>query len=254
MLALEEIRRCYDIFPITVGFRKYAPMDSRHEAFLDAIGFKSGNRYIVGDFIGGNRHRARCVALNDENLCSLHAEGRKPLQCRIVPFCAIYPEYGQNIIFREQRETKFSKCRGFRTAGEKDTIVWSEGRFTDSDYRDAFYGYRNSLVEQKPIMGRILEDIKPQRAYDDFLKGEGILETFIPPSMIFDVLEAGMFRIEEYYDFLRIQGRLCYIELSSGHPVGQVLEDYLGALNKIAEFYAAFIRKQKDTPEGSGTQ
>jgi hypothetical protein len=249
LITIEEIGKCYDTFPITVGFRKYTPMNSGHEAFLNEIGMESGNHFIVGDFVAGNWRRKRCMALDSKNLCRLHREGRKPLQCRIVPFCAIYPEDRQDIVFVEQKGTKFSGCKGFKPAGETDFTVWQDGMFTNGEYRDAFYGYRRGLAKQKHIMQRILDELKEQKGYSDFLKGEGILETFIPVSILFEVLEVGELPIDEYYSFLREQSRLCQHELMMEKNESPVLKDYLMTLNKIAEMYAAFVKNQKSTPQ-----
>lgn len=187
------------------------------------------------------------MALDEEGFCRLHREERKPLQCLIVPFCAIYPENRQDVIFDEQKGGKFAKCRGFRPAEDTRSIVWENGRFVDSHYRDAFSRFQEGLVRQRPIMQKILEGLGSKRACREFLKGEGILETFIPLSMLFDVLEAGGLPEEEYYSFLKEQSRVCYKELVVDREKSQVLEDYLNELNRIAELYAGFVKKQKGT-------
>ena len=248
LLTLGEIRKCYDVFPITIGFRKYSPMSREHEEFLNAAGMRAGNFYVVGDFIAGNWRRGRCMALDEESLCRLHREERKPLQCLIVPFCAIYPESKQDIIFAEQRGGKFAKCKGFRPAEDTRSIVWENGRFTDPHYRDAFSCFQEGLVKQRPIMQKILEGLGGKEAYREFFRGEGILETFIPLSMLFDVLEAGGLPEGGYYSFLKEQSRLCYKELVVDRGESPVLEDYLNELNRIAELYAGFVKKQKDIP------
>jgi hypothetical protein len=245
MITIDEIKKCYDVFPVAIGFRKYFPMNPEHRDFLDIIGTRSGSQYIVGDFIAGNWRRKRCMALNSGNLCKLHKQGRKPLQCRIVPFCAIYPEDKQDVIFIEQKQGKFKKCKGYKTTEEKDCTVWENGRFKDLTYRNAFYDYQKGLQRQKWLMQGVLEELKGQPSYQEFLKGEGIIETHIPPSLLFDVLEAAGFSFNEYHLFINVQGRLCYKELASQKTENPVLADYLKALNEIAESYAAFIKKEK---------
>lgn len=244
LMTIDEIGKCYDVFPITVGFRKYAPVSRGHEAFLRRIGTRNGGHFIVGDFVAGNWRRDRCPALDGEHLCRLHREGRKPYQCRIVPFCAIYPEDMQNVIFAEQKETAFVRCRGYKPAGDTAFAVWQDGMFVNGDYRDAFHSYQRGLERQKPIMERILRGLMAQQGYDELLRGAGILETFIPVSMLFEVLEAGRVPAGEYFSFLREQSRLCRIELAAGKDNSPVLHDYLDALNGIAELYAAYVGKQ----------
>ena len=63
LATIEEIKQCYDVFPITLAFRKYRPIDEEHRDFLDAAGMRSGRNYIVGDFVAGNRYAARCILL-----------------------------------------------------------------------------------------------------------------------------------------------------------------------------------------------
>lgn len=245
MITIDEIKKCYDVFPVTIGFRKYFPMNPEHRDFLETIGEKSGDCYIVGDFIAGNWRRKRCAALDSRNLCKLHKQGRKPLQCRIVPFCAVYPEDKQDVIFVEQKQGKFKKCKGYKTAEEKEYTVWENGRFTDRTHRDAFCEYQKGFQRQKRVMQGILEELKGQPSYQEFLKGEGIIETHIPLSLLFDVLEAGGFSFDEYHLFINAQGRLCSKELASQKTENPVLADYLKALNQIAESYARFVKDQR---------
>ncbi len=250
VITVEEFKKCFDVFPITVGFRKYAPVSPGHKDFLNAVGMESGEHYIVGDFIAGNWRRKRCMALNHDNLCGLHREGRKPLQCLIVPFCALYPEDKQDAVFAGQKTNKFARCSGFKAGDEAGLAVWRDGKFTDGTYRDAFYLFRKGLERQKPFMQGILEGLKEQNVYRDFLKGEGILETFIPMSLLFDVLEAGGLPVEDYYSFLKEQIRLCSDELSQEKAPGRVFEDYLEELRKIAGLYAKFVKKRQAGAQG----
>ena len=244
LITMDEIKNCYDMLPITIGFRKYLPMSVKHRDFLRTVGFMSDRFYMVGDFIAGNRHGKRCRALGSDNLCVLHKEKRKPRQCQIVPFCALYPEDVRDIVFMDQKHSKFSNCKGFRSPQETDFTVWKEGRFTDPLIRNAFYGYQRGLQRQRPIMQSILRTLEGQRAYEEFRKGEGILEVYIPAPQLFAVLDEAGFSMEESHHFLSFQGRLCYDELTEKQTENPVLRDYLAALNKIAELYAKFIKNQ----------
>lgn len=91
-------------------------------------------------------------------------------------------------------------------------------------------------------MRAILESLKGQPCCDEFLKGDGILETYIPATVLFDVLKAGRVPLKEYHLFINHQGRLCYNELVDAEKENPVLKDYLEALNGIAKSYAEFSR------------
>ena len=243
LVTIEEFRKCYDVFPLTIGFRRYFAMDSEHQKFLAQIGTKSGSSYIVGDFIAGNRHKRRCIALGKDNLCSLHMTLKKPFQCHIVPFCAIYPENRQDIIFNEQKTIKFAGCNGYKSGEETGHIAWENGRFTDLSYGDAFYAFQRGLIKQKPVMDAVLKGLKSQPGFNNFIKGSGILETHIPSNMLFNILEAAELPFEEYHLFINYQGRLCYDELVSGEKENPILADYLAALNEIAKSYSKVTRQ-----------
>lgn len=249
LITLEEIKSCYDIFPITVGFRKYLPLNPAHRALLDSVGMKTERGYVVGDFVAGNRFRKRCMALDNEGLCRLHKMGRKPAQCRLVPFCALYPEESQAGVFAEQKGAKFSQCRGFRSPQATEYALWKEGRFIDGDYRRAFHDYQRGLKIQKPLMEKIFEGLRGQRSSIEFLKGEGILEVPIAIPLLFDVLEAACFSPEGCYDFLREQSRLCHHEVAVEKTENSVLGDYLSALRGTVKLYAEFLRKQGQSAE-----
>lgn len=245
LVTIEEFRKCYDVFPITIGFRRYFAMDPEHQKFLAGIGTKSGSSYIVGDFIAGNRHKRRCIALGKDNLCSLHKTSKKPFQCHIVPFCAIYPENRQDVIFNEQKAVKFAGCKGYRAGEETGHVAWENGRFADISYGEAFHSFQRGLIKQRPVMEAVLEGLKAQPGFNEFLKGSGILETHIPANMLFNVLEAAEMPFEEYHLFINLQGRLCYNELVNGEKENLVLADYLETLNKIAKSYSRFTRRKK---------
>jgi Fe-S-cluster containining protein len=240
LITMDEIRLVYDVFPLTVGFRNYIPVSADHRDLLEMVGFREGNRYVVGDFVAGNRLRRICSALEGGRLCRLHREGRKPMQCRLVPFCALYPEEMQDVVLAEQKRDSFSGCRGILTGRSTDPRVWSHGRFTDPGYRSAYYGFQRGLARQRGLMGRLLDSLRQQRPYQDFLRGEGILEAAMPVSMLFDVLDAAGLSSEEYLIFIREQRRLCHGEVASGHPIPMVLKDSLTTLDHVARQYADF--------------
>lgn len=245
LLTIEEFGKCYEVFPITIGFRRYFAMDTGHREFLAAIGTESGDSYIVGDFIAGNRYKRRCLALDKDNLCALHAASKKPFQCHIVPFCAIYPENRQNVIIHEQKSVKFAGCKGYKAGEETGHVVWEGGKFIDSSYGDAFHNFQRGLIKQKPIMEAVLEGFKQQPVYNELQKGSGILETHIPPDLLFDVLKASGLPFEEYHLFINTQGRLCYNELVNSEKENPVLADYLDALNGISKSYSRFKNSEQ---------
>ncbi len=176
-MAAKEIKGLYKVFPITVGFRKYTPVNEEHLLLLDDFGTNMGGFYIVGDFIAGNWRNNRCIALSDNNTCSLHTAGLKPLQCSLVPFCALYPESIQHLIIEQQKRETYSDCLGFKG---NDETVWQGGIFVNQALKDAFVGYQRALREQKEFMQRLLRAMRGSDGYRAFLAGRGILETAIP--------------------------------------------------------------------------
>jgi SEC-C motif len=235
LVTVEEIKQCYDVFPITIGFRKYVPIDEEHRDFLDAVGIRSGRKYIVGDFVAGNRYAARCAALSADNLCMLHTFGKRPAQCQLVPFCALYPEEKQDLVIDEQRRGKFFKCQGFMSPENHTVMVWKEGRFIDTAYRNAYYTYQRGLLKQWPITIAVLNELKKQVSFYEFLKGDGILEVAIPAHLLDDVLSAAGFPSEEFHCFVRGQQRVCMDALRGEGIRNQVLEDWLEVLKTIEE-------------------
>ena len=235
LITIEEIKQCYDVFPITLGFRKYIPIDEEHRDFLDAVGMRSGRSSIVGDFVAGNRYAARCAALGADSLCTLHATEKRPAQCQLVPFCSLYPEGKQDLVIDEQRRGKFFKCRGFTSPENHIAMVWKEGKFTDPAYRNAYYTYQRGLLKQWPITIAVLNELKKQASFGDFLAGDGILEVAIPAHLLRDVLSAAGFRNGEFYCFVREQHRVCMDALSGERARNQVLEDWLDVLIKTIE-------------------
>jgi hypothetical protein len=235
LITIEEIKQCYDVFPITLGFRKYVPIDEEHRDFLDAVGMRSGRIYIVGDFVAGNRYAARCAALGVDSLCTLHTTEKRPAQCQIVPFCALYPEEKQDLVIDEQRRGKFFKCQGFTSPENHTAMVWKEGRFIDTLYRNAYYTYQRGLLKQWPITIAILNELKTQASFGEFLAGDGILEVAIPANLLHDVLGAAGFRSNEVDCFVREQYRVCLDALRGERVRNQAIEDWLEVLKTIEE-------------------
>lgn len=232
MLTLEEVGKLYRHFPITVGFRKYTPADSSHRDFLDTVGERAGDLYIMGDFIAGNWRRKRCAMLGSTRLCRLHDAGLKPLQCRIVPFCAVYPENWQHIVLAEQEMGAFRECRGFREGAHKNRKAWHDGIITDEEARQAFYGYRESLGRQRRFMQAVLDECKVLPVFPRFLAGKGILEAAIPASMLFALLSEAGVPEGDYQGYLRSQADLCMKELSSRSP-SLIFQDALQQLQQL---------------------
>ena len=235
IITINEIGKLYDVFPITVGFRKYIPVDAEHEIFLEAVGIGTGRHFIVGDFIVGNWRSRRCAVLGEDNLCRLHKEGRKPIQCSLVPFCAIYPEERQDAVFMEQKKGAFSRCRGFRTPDEAASEVWRSGKFIDRHYGTAFSEFRSGLLRQKPFMMKILRELKRQVVFSDFLRGRGILEAAIPGYLLFDLLDAAGIPADCRGDFINKQKELFSREVQSSEKPIAVFEDCLIIAGRIQD-------------------
>ena len=233
MITIDEIAKLYDVFPITVGFRKYGPADEGHEAFLEAVGSRSGKVFIVGDFIAGNWRKGLCSQLGADNLCKLHTEGRKPYQCSIVPFCAVYPEERQDAVFASQRETAFKQCGGYMTYHETEDAVWKSGRFVQPDYAEAFSCFRNGMLRQAGFMRKILAELKKQPVFTSFLRGNGILEAAIPGYLLFDLLDSAGLTAEGREDFIRAQRDRCLRELQSSGKHVAVFEDCIVTLKTL---------------------
>ena len=225
IITIDEIAKLYGEFPITVGFRNYAPVDEGHEAFLEAVGSNSGKGFIVGDFIAGNWRKSRCSQLAADNLCKLHAESRKPYQCSIVPFCAVYPEERQDAVFASQRQKAFRQCDGYMTNHETEDVVWKSGRFIQPDYAEAFRRFRSGMLRQAGFMRTILAELKKQSVFSSFLRGNGILEAAIPAYLLFDLLDAAGLSSGSREDFVRVQRALCLRELQSSGKHVAVFED-----------------------------
>jgi hypothetical protein len=235
VITIDEIGRLYDVFPITVGFRKYIPVDAGHEAFLEAIGTKSGGSFMVGDFIAGNWRATRCELLGNDNLCGLHREGRKPAQCSLVPFCAIYPVERQDAVFMEQKKTAFSRCAGFRAADDTSVVVWRDGKFTDKLYGAAFSAFQSGLLRQKPFMAKILRELKRQTVFREFLRGSGILEAAIPGNMLFDLLDAAGVPAGARSNYIDRQKELFVRELQKSEKPVAVFADSIETARRIQE-------------------
>lgn len=237
MLTIDEIRPLYRHFPITAAFRKYTPADSSHRDYLDTIGERIGEHYVIGDFIAGNWRRKRCTMLSSTKLCRLHDAGTKPMQCRIVPFCAVYPEDWQPVVLAEQHMGAFRGCKGFRAGEQQKHEVWKTGIITDEEVRTAFYRYRDGMARQHGFMQAILDELKQQPAFPRFLAGSGMLEAAIPGPMIFAVLKAAGLREEEYPAYVLSQAALCQRELESRTP-SLVFQDSVQELQALIRMYA----------------
>ncbi|HMK60035.1 MAG TPA: hypothetical protein VK452_02680 [Dissulfurispiraceae bacterium] len=233
MITIDEIVRLYDAFPITIGFRKYAPLDEGHEAFLEAIGTRLGKFYIVGDFIAGNWRKNRCSRLGSDNLCTLQKEGRKPYQCTIMPFCAIYPEEKQNIVFLSQHESAFRKCSGYAPGSETENVIWKDGRFVSAQYSEAFSRFRRGMLKQSGFMNNLLGELRKQTVFSRFLLGDGILETAIPTHMIVQLLNLAGLEKNLQDDFARRQRAFCLEELRYSDQRIAVFEDSIIAFKGL---------------------
>ncbi len=233
MLTIDEIARLYSYFPITVGFRKYTPFDAAHRDFLDTVGEQFGPIYVVGDFIAGNWRRKRCSMLMVNHHCRLQNIERKPLQCQIVPFCAVFPEAAQQKVLVEQQAGPFRKCRGFAAGVDSGGIVWDAGRIVNEDMREPFYRYREGMVRQRGFLQAILDGLKRQPSFQRFLRGPGMLEAAIPASMLPELLSAAGMKREHYDDFIAAQGKLYRRELELA-PEAAVFSDGLLELQGFA--------------------
>lgn len=205
LLTGEEIKGLYRLFPITIAFRKYRAINYDHRLLLETVGLNMGGYYIVGDFVAGNWRDKRCVALNENGVCPLHEGSQKPLQCSLVPFCALYPEDLQHLVIEERKAREFSPCRGFKKDG---TVVWRSGRFVDDTYKRAFYGYQQALMRQRDFMVRLLKMLKGSEGYNRFLLSEGILESPIPASLQEEFFELIGMQNGMIDDYVKEQGRL----------------------------------------------
>lgn len=233
MITIDEIAKLYDVFPITVGFRKYAPVDESHEAFLEVVGSRSGRVFIAGDFIAGNWQKDRCLQLGLDNLCKLHSEGRKPYQCSIVPFCAVYPEERQDAVFASQREASFRQCGGYLKYHEAQDVVWRSGRFIQPEYAEAFRRFRSGMMRQAEFMRRILSELKKQPVFSSFLQGNGILEAAIPGYLLLDLLDAAGLVGESREEFMNMQRALCLRELQSSDKHVAIFQDYIVTIKTL---------------------
>lgn len=245
LITIEEIKDYYDIFPIYIGFRKYLPLDNEHKTFLKNMGGEIDDYYILGDFIAGNRFKKTCLALDEDKLCRLHKIGNKPLQCRIIPFCAVYPEHLQDVVFMEQRKAKFAGCKGYKDSSSVGSIVWKEGCFTEPEILDAFYDFQRGFEKQSSIMKDILLTIYKEDFFKDFLEGEGILEMPIPIPFLFNILEAAGFSDEESIKFIIAQTKISQKELDDESTQNTVIEDWFMELNELTKLYKEYLQRNK---------
>ncbi|MCX8031083.1 MAG: hypothetical protein N3A59_05850 [Thermodesulfovibrionales bacterium] len=244
VITIDEIKDFYKIFPIYIGFRKYSSMNREHRSFLKNIGGELDDYFIIGDFIAGNRFKNYCLALDTDNLCRLQKEGKKPLQCQVVPFCAVFPENMQDIVFLQQRQLRFSKCQGYKESNGLDYVVWQDGFFTESSLRDAFYNFQKGLSKQSKFMKEILLSIYKEDFFKDFMEGEGILEMPIPIAMLFPILYEAGFSEEGSLDFILTQTRICQRELNENNLENTVIEDWFNELLELLNSYVKFIKSQ----------
>ncbi|HEX8949528.1 MAG TPA: SEC-C metal-binding domain-containing protein [Dissulfurispiraceae bacterium] len=234
MITIDEVAKLYDVFPITVGFRKYSPVDENHEAFLEAVGTGGRGQFIVGDFIAGNWRKGRCAMLGNDNLCRLHKEGRKPIQCSLVPFCAIYPEERQDSVFMEQSKGAFSRCKGFCSPDDSSHMVWKDGKFAAPDYAAAFSAFRSGLLRQKSFMAKMLKELKKQVVFSNFMRGGGILEAAVPADLIPEFLDMAGIPSGRRSDFIGRQTELCGQEVNYVERRIEVYRDCVKAYERAA--------------------
>jgi Fe-S-cluster containining protein len=233
MVTIDEIAQLYRHFPVTVGFRKYTPLDADHRDFLDTVGERFGSIYVIGDFIAGNWRRKICSMLMVNHRCRLHATDHKPMQCQIVPFCAVFPESAQQMVLVEQQAGAFRKCKGFAAGVDAGAIIWDAGRIVNEDIREPFYRYREGMAKQRVFLQTILDDLKRQPSFERFLYGPGMLEAAIPSALLSEMLNAAALRHELYGDFVDAQVKLCQRELEQT-PAAKVFQDYLLELQAFA--------------------
>lgn len=233
MITIDEIARLYRHFPITVGFRKYTPLDAGHRDFFDTVGVRHGSIYVAGDFIAGNWRRKLCSMLMVNYHCRLHNTDHKPMQCRIVPFCAVFPESAQHMVLVHQQAGAFRKCKGFAAGAESGAIVWDAGRIVNGDIRESFYRYREGMVRQRGFLHRILDELKRQPSFERFLSGSGMLEAAVPSAMLQELLQSAGMKKEHFGDFAAAQAKLCRRDLELT-PGAAVFQDWLLELQAFA--------------------
>ncbi|HSW63959.1 MAG TPA: hypothetical protein VLH56_11730 [Dissulfurispiraceae bacterium] len=233
MITIDEIVPLYRYFPITVGFRKYTPLDAGHRDFFDTVGERFGSIYVVGDFIAGNWRRNLCSMLLVNHHCRLHNTSHKPMQCQIVPFCAVFPESAQQMVLVEQQAGAFRKCRGFAAGVESGAIVWDAGRIVNEDIREPFYRYREGMVRQRRFLQVLLDDLKRQPSFERFLSGSGMLEAAVPSAMMPELLQAAGMKKQQFGDFAAAQAKLCRRDFELT-PDAAVFQDCLLELQAFA--------------------
>ncbi len=197
IITLPEINKLYKIFPITIGFRKIYPVNDTHRDYLKELTFSYKSFYIIGDFIAGNRFRAKCRMLKN-SLCSIHND-LKPLQCRTVPFSITFPEEMQDLVIRERRSKAFRKCEGFK---ENFPVIW-DGSFLENSLKTAFYTLRDNFSAQRELMEKIFVSLEKNPFFVKFiLFPDGFLEIPIP-SEFFETL-----LIDNMAEFIKSQRQL----------------------------------------------
>ncbi|MFQ3574640.1 MAG: hypothetical protein SNJ53_08435 [Thermodesulfovibrionales bacterium] len=206
LLTLKDIQHVYKTFPITLGFWKYRPLTPLDEDFFREVGYAVGDFFVIGEFIGGNWRRKRCNGLGKDKRCVLQLKGLKPLQCRLIPFSAVFDESVQGKVIDYQRSNIFARCQGF---AEDDNLVWENGRFVDMELKRDFDNYRHTLRLQRSLMVSVLKEIKGSSAYRDFIHGShGILEVPVLESVFEDFLRLTSIGLENKNDYVVNQIRL----------------------------------------------
>lgn len=229
LLTHIDIPHVYKIFPITIGFWKYKPITQFDEDFFREIGLSISDFFVIGEFIGGNWREKRCKALGKDKRCILHLDGVKPLQCRLIPFSAIFEESIQDKVIDYQRSKSFKRCQGFNLDNH---LTWENGVLVDTQLKKEFHEYRNLLKLQKPLMMSIIKELKKSSSYKAFLHGKhGILEVPILKTVFEDFIQLTGLGTENKSDYLNHQMKL--LNEVERTEKGDVFSDALAVYNSI---------------------
>lgn len=226
ILTLDEIKRFYNYFPITIAFQKIFPIDNFHADYLEDFVIKYDQNFIIGDFVAGNRLKRKCSRLKN-SLCNLHEIG-KPLQCSVIPFSVTFPEEYQDRVINERRRGAFKNCRGF---DEKFKVLW-RGKFQEQSLINDFYSLRKNIKAQRDILYKVLSYFIRTQTFSLFIRGfSGIFELPIPrDSYRLLLIQA---QIENPEQFLNSQKRLIINELSARHSRNPLFSDALREIENV---------------------
>ncbi|HMK44910.1 MAG TPA: hypothetical protein VK445_12310 [Dissulfurispiraceae bacterium] len=226
MLTIDEFAKLFRFFAVTAGFRAYTPANAEHRDFLDTVGERIGEKYVIGDFIAGNWRRKRCSMLAADRTCRLHESGFKPMQCQIVPLCAVFPESVQPDVLAQQQAGAFRGCWGFQDGTRTGAILWDAGRIVNEDIREPFYRYREGMVRQRIYLQTILNALKGEDAYHRMLAGKTMLEAAWPADLLLGLLHQAGFSPEQTRTYITVQSEMCRQELDAT-PEATVFQDSL---------------------------